>query len=62
MLVWGTFDQRDYSVAFHPQRLPGDIDLLDLAAVETIFKKGAAYLLDLKNMPEKTPAAAVFCY
>lgn len=59
---WGLFDERDNSVEMHPERRPGDMDLLDFAAIEIITKGGSAYLLSPETMPDNVPAAAVFRY
>ncbi len=37
----------------------GDKDLLDTAAVQTVAKAGTVYVLDLENMPDQAPLAAV---
>jgi len=37
----------------------GDKDLLDAAAVQTVAKAGTVYVLDLENVPDQAPLAAV---
>lgn len=56
---WGTFDEEGAAVHLHAQRGPMSIDLLDLAASETMLHGGNVYVLPKAEMPEPTAAAAL---
>ncbi|MEW6378102.1 MAG: hypothetical protein AB1611_00695 [bacterium] len=57
---WGTFDPQSIKVIIHRERQPGDEDLLDLAAVQTLLHRGDVYILQPEQMPDHYPLAAVF--
>jgi hypothetical protein len=59
---WGTFDFDSNIVHFHRDAKPGDGDLLDLAAIQTLLNGGTVYAVDPKRVPEKALLAAVFLY
>jgi hypothetical protein len=59
---WGTFDPQTNTIELRNQPKPGDGDLLDRAAVQTLLKGGVVYALPSEQMPEETPMAAVFRY
>lgn len=59
---WGTFDAATNTLQLHEQAQPGDEDLLDLAAAQTLLHDGAAYALAQSEMPDASPLAAVFRY
>jgi hypothetical protein len=59
---WGLFDPDANSILFHRYAKPGDGDLLDLAAIQTILNGGKVYAVDPKRVPGGTSAAAVFRY
>ena len=46
----------------HNDAQPGDEDLLNAAAIQTIFHGGTVYAVELEEVPHDTPVAAVFCY
>lgn len=60
--VWGSFDPQTGTVVVHDQAQPGDMDLLDLAAAETLIKGGAVYAVEPNLVPEKGTLAAIFRY
>ncbi len=60
--VWGSFDQRTDTVDVHEEPEPGDDDLLDLAAVESVLKGGTVYAVEPEQVPDQAPLAAVFRY
>ncbi len=60
--IWGTYNPDQNSVTVHPNAEPGDEDLLDLAAVQTIVNGGSVYSIDQKQMPDTAEIAAVFRY
>jgi hypothetical protein len=62
---WGTFGESTGDVVVHEAREPGDQDLLDLAAVETLPHAGNVYAVDASQVPEPSggsPVVAVFRY
>lgn len=62
---WGRFEAGAESVLLHGDREPGDLDLLDLAAVETLTHAGNVYAVSPDQVPdsdERGPVAAVFRY
>ena len=59
---WGGFDPATGRLQIHEQAEPGDEDLLDQAATQTLLHGGAAYAVEQAQMPAETPLAAVFRY
>lgn len=59
---WGRFDPENGRVEVHQAQTPGDEDLLDLAAVQTLLKGGEVYVLDQKKVPDDAAVAALFRY
>jgi hypothetical protein len=62
--VWGRCDHNGRSAEVFTDRgqLPDAVDLLDVAACETILKGGEVYTMDPEKMPGKAPALAVLRY
>ncbi len=60
--VWGVPDAETGAVEVHRGPQPGDEDLLDLAAVETLTHHGAVYSVAAAEMPASGPAAAIMRY
>jgi hypothetical protein len=64
--VWGTFDAEPAAsasaVEIHETRQPGDIDLLDLAAGQTLAHGGLVYVVDPDAVPQSDDLAAVLRY
>ncbi|MDW8071475.1 MAG: hypothetical protein RMK79_08370 [Anaerolineae bacterium] len=60
--VWGRFDPTTNTVHMHPSPEIGDEDLLNLAAIQAILNGGRVYAVDLEQMPDHAPLAAVFRY
>jgi hypothetical protein len=60
--IWGVYDPEQGEVHIHQEKQPGDRDLLDLAAMQTILTGGAVYALEPEQIPNKAPLAAVFRY
>jgi hypothetical protein len=57
---WGHFDINRNEVTFHDRVLTDSVDLLNLAAVETITHGGTVYALNSDELPEpESPAAAL---
>jgi len=59
---WGTFDATTDEVKLDTDAKPGNEDLLDLAAIQTILNGGVVYPTKQKEMPEDSPLAAIFRY
>ncbi len=60
--VWGAYDAAANSVDVHDPKHPGDEDLLDLAAVQTLMRGGTVYALEPSRIPDGNPLAAVYRY
>jgi hypothetical protein len=59
---WGAFDPQTNMIDIHGEEEPGDDDLLDLAAVQTLLHGGEVYALEPAKVPDGVPLAAVFRY
>lgn len=62
LLVWGGCDPGANTASVHPEPAPGDEDLLDLAAIQTILNGGTVYAVAPDQVPEQAPLAAVLRY
>lgn len=58
--VWGTFDRETGDVEIHEEQEPGDRDLLDVAAAETMLNEGWLFVVDPADVPDEGHLAAVF--
>jgi hypothetical protein len=59
---WGHFNPDNRNIEIHAQRVTGDEDLLDFAAIRTILQGGTVYAVDRDDMPNKQIIAAIFRY
>jgi hypothetical protein len=59
---WGVFRSHSYKVHVHPDMQPGDQDLIDLAAVQTVLNGGAVYAVDEDEVPGDGTVAAIYRY
>jgi hypothetical protein len=59
---WGTFDPAIPDVRLHSKRMPGDEDLLDTCAVQTILHNGTVYAVESSEVPGDGDVAALFRY
>jgi hypothetical protein len=59
---WGRFDADAGQAELHTERQPGDEDLLDHAAVETLLRQGQVFALPQDEMPDGATVAAIFRY
>jgi hypothetical protein len=59
---WGHFDADAGTVTEHDTHLPGDRDLFDLAAVETLLHHGTVYAVNSDEIPGSGPVAALLRY
>lgn len=58
--LWGRFDPHTLEVAVHDRREPGDVDLLDWAAVRTLSTDGVVHAVPAGRVPGGGPLAALF--
>jgi hypothetical protein len=56
---WGRFDPESDEIRLHESQQPGDEDLLDRAAVETLATGGEVFAINEDESPSHSPAAAV---
>ena len=59
---WGSFHPENGSLTTHESRQPGDEDLLNTVAIETVLHRGSLYAFPPQEMPGRSPVAAVFRY
>jgi hypothetical protein len=62
---WGKFEEGGARLEMHDRRQPGDEDLLDLAAAQTLIHQGRVYAVSPAELPAggaASPVAAVFRY
>ncbi|MBD1874901.1 hypothetical protein H6F75_15550 [Nodosilinea sp. FACHB-131] len=59
---WGHFDPEAMELEIHNDAQPGDEDLLNAAAIQTIFHGGTVYAVEPQEMPDEVSIAAVFRY
>jgi hypothetical protein len=60
--VWGRYNPDEETVSLHDEPLPGDEDLLDVAAHQTILHSGEAIAVADAEIPGSNGIAAVFRY
>jgi hypothetical protein len=60
--VWGTADPEAAEVYAHKTMKPGDEDLLNVAAIQTLVNDGRVYAVDAEEVPGGAPFAAIFRY
>jgi Bacterial archaeo-eukaryotic release factor family 3 len=59
---WGSFHGESRTIEVHQEAVAGDDDLLDVAAMYTLLKRGTIYAVGLAQIPEHTLAAAILRY
>ncbi|HET6628793.1 MAG TPA: hypothetical protein VFG91_03365 [Woeseiaceae bacterium] len=59
---WGRFDDSERSIARRAEPMPGDVDLLDRAAVESWLKGGQVYVVPAADIPGQAGAIAGLRY
>lgn len=62
LVQWGAFDAEANRVTLHPDRQPGDQDLIDFAALHTLQNGGTVYLVEPGNLPAGAQLAAILRY
>ena len=60
--IWGTFNEKDQIVSIHENEQPGDIDLVDIAAVRTYLNGGTVHMVAREEMPANNIMAALMRY
>jgi Bacterial archaeo-eukaryotic release factor family 3 len=60
--LWGTFDEAQDQVTAHGSPVPGDVDLLDYAALMTLRQGGQVMLVGRAKLPPSARAAAILRY
>jgi hypothetical protein len=59
---WGRFVPETNTVHLSAEPTPGDEDLSDLAAIQTVFNGGTVYAVEPEKVPDGAPLAAIFRY
>ncbi len=59
---WGSFDAQANQVQLHPDREPGDEDLLNAVAIQTLVNGGTVYAVPPEEVPDRATIAAIFRY
>jgi hypothetical protein len=57
---WGRYDADSTAVEIHASEEPGDQDLLDLAAVQSLSRGARVFVVDPEEIPNGNEVAAVF--
>ncbi len=60
--IWGLFEHDENRVQIHEEKQPGDQDLLDLAAIQTILNGGLVFAVEQDQVPNGQTLAAVLRY
>jgi hypothetical protein len=60
--VWGRWDATAQQATVSEQRQPGDRDLLNLAAIQTLLQGGSVYAVPPDEVPGGKRLAAIFRY
>jgi hypothetical protein len=60
--IWGGFDPEKDKVYMHEPPEPGDEDLLDLTAIQTLINGGTVYAVSPEDVPDHALVAAVLRY
>jgi len=59
---WGTYDYANNAIDLHLEPEPGDEDLLDLTAMQTLINGGTVFVVDHKDVPEGELLAGMLRY
>lgn len=60
--IWGIFEESKNQVEIHHEFQHNDIDLLDLAVVQTFLNRGSVFVLEPEAMPDQVELAAIYRY
>ncbi|MGH2694747.1 MAG: hypothetical protein ACRDJJ_08000 [Actinomycetota bacterium] len=58
--MWGSYNLHNDELKPHSDAEPGDLDLLDLAAAQTLIHGGTAFLVQGDEMPDNQEVAALY--
>jgi len=58
--IWGHYDHEKRQVDIHDDPQPGDDDLLDIMALQTLLTGGQVHVALQQQLPEQHPVAAVY--
>ncbi|MGL5872139.1 MAG: hypothetical protein ACRC2R_07180 [Xenococcaceae cyanobacterium] len=59
---WGSFNPQTDELDLHSDLKPGDEDLLDAAAIQTLLNSGIVYAVEPDKVPDRAPLAGIFRY
>jgi hypothetical protein len=60
--AWGTYDEPTGTISLHERFQPGDRDLYDLAAAQTLLTKGTVYVMPDPEIPSGEAIGAILRY
>jgi len=60
--LWGVFDPTTGKAEYHKRALPGDVNLLNLAAAHALGLGRTVYALEPEQVPSGSDVAAIFCH
>ncbi len=60
--IWGIYEPTENHIHIHQEKQPGDRDLLDLAAIQTILNGGSVFAVEQEQVPDGQTLAAVLRY
>jgi hypothetical protein len=60
--IWGHLNESDQKILIHDHQLPGDDELVERAAIDTLLRGGSVYVMDREEMPDENTAAAIMRY
>ncbi|HZP83493.1 MAG TPA: hypothetical protein VFB21_17750, partial [Chthonomonadaceae bacterium] len=59
---WGRFEGDHHQVMLHASAEPGDEDLVNYAAIQTLLNGGTIYTVEPEVLPNSAALAAIFRY
>ncbi len=60
--IWGLLNKKNKSFSLHKKFKTGDVDLLNLCALQTLINSGDVYILEPSEMPNGANIIAIFRY
>ena len=58
--VWGSYNPDNDALTLHDDSKPGDLDLLDVAAAQTLTHGGTPFLVEGHDMPADADVAGLY--
>jgi hypothetical protein len=55
-------NESDQKILIHDHQFPGDDELVERAAIDTLLRGGSVYVMDKEEMPDENSAAAIMRY